>query len=90
MDVEKSKGGLIRREAVTEMLDPVTRVHVERAAEALQKEFAGTFSRQTIARYIAESVDLLGKSKAQDFVAVLAHRFARERLKALGQPKDCL
>jgi arsenate reductase len=70
---------------MTKTLDPVTRVHVERAADALEDEFAGTFSRETIARYIAESVDLLGESKVKDFVAVLAHRFARERLKALAQ-----
>jgi arsenate reductase (thioredoxin) len=70
---------------MTQTLDPVTRVHVERAADALEDEFAGTFSRETIARYIAESVDLLGESKVKDFVAVLAHRFARERLKALAQ-----
>jgi arsenate reductase len=70
---------------MTEMLDPVTRVRVERATEALEDEFAGTFSRETIVRYIAESVDLLGESKVKDFVAVLAHRFARERLKALAQ-----
>ena len=70
---------------MTEMLDPVTRQHVEKAAEALQDEFAGTFSRETIARFIAESVDLLGESKINVFVPVLAHRFARERLKALGQ-----
>jgi arsenate reductase (thioredoxin) len=70
---------------MTEMLDPVTRQHVEKAADALQDEFAGTFSRETIARYIAESVDLLGASKINVFVPVLAHRFARERLTALGQ-----
>jgi len=70
---------------VTEMLDPVTRNHVEKAADALQEEFAGTFSRETIARYIAESVDLLGGSKVNVFVPVLAHRFTRERLKALAQ-----
>jgi arsenate reductase (thioredoxin) len=70
---------------MTEMLDPITRQHVEKAAEALQDEFAGTFSPETIARYIAESVDLLGGSKINVFVPVLAHRFARERLKALGQ-----
>ena len=70
---------------MTEMLDPVTRSHVEKAAEALQDEFAGTFSRQTIARFIAESVDLLGESKVNVYVPVLAHRFARERLKALAQ-----
>jgi protein-tyrosine-phosphatase len=70
---------------MTETLDPVTRAHVERAAEALEGEFAGTFSRQTISRYLAESVDLLGGSKVNVFVPVLAHRFARERLRALAQ-----
>jgi arsenate reductase len=70
---------------VTEMLDPITRQHVEKAAEALEDEFAGIFSRATIERFIAESVDLLGGSKVTVFVPVLAHRFARERLKALGQ-----
>jgi arsenate reductase (thioredoxin) len=70
---------------MTQTLDPVTRAHVERAADALEDEFAGTFSHETIARYIAESVDLLGETKVKEFVAVLAHRFARERLRALAQ-----
>jgi protein-tyrosine-phosphatase len=68
----------------------VTRSHVEKAAEALQDEFAGTFSRETIARFLAESVDLLGDSKINVFVPVLAHRFARERLRALGQAEGLL
>jgi arsenate reductase (thioredoxin) len=67
------------------VLDPVTRRHVEKAADALQEEFDGTFGRETIARYLAESVDLLGSPEINVFVPVLAHRFARERLKALGQ-----
>ena len=75
---------------MTEMLDPITRQHVEKAAEALQDEFAGTFWRATIARYIAESVDLLGESKINVFVPVLAHRFARERLRALGQAEGTI
>ncbi len=75
---------------MTEMLDPVTRAHVEKAAGALQVEFAGTFSQETIARFIAESVDLLGESKVNVFVPVLAHRFARERLKALGQAEGLI
>jgi arsenate reductase (thioredoxin) len=75
---------------VTEMLDPITRQHVERAAEALQDEFAGTFSRETITRYIAESLDLLGDAKITVYVPVLAHRFARERLKALGQAEGLI
>jgi protein-tyrosine-phosphatase len=73
-----------------EVLDPVTRKHVERAAEALQREFAGVFSQETIARYIAESADLLGESRVNVFVPVLVHRFARERLKALGQVEGAI
>jgi len=73
-----------------EVLDPITRQHVEKAADALQEEFAGTFGRETIARYIAESVDLLGNSSVSVFVPVLAHRFARERLKALGQAEGLI
>jgi hypothetical protein len=72
------------------VLDPVTRHHVEQAAEALQREFAGVFSQETIARYIAESTDLLGGAKINVFVPVLVHRFARERLKALGQAEGTI
>jgi arsenate reductase len=73
-----------------EVLDPVTRMHVERAAEALQREFEGIFSRETVARYIAESVDLLGGARINVFVPVLAHRFAQERLRALGQAETLI
>jgi arsenate reductase len=73
-----------------EVLDPVTRQHVERAAEALKREFEGVFSQETIARYMAESVDLLGDAEINVFVPVLAHRFARERLRALGQADNLI
>jgi hypothetical protein len=56
------------------MLAPVTRQHVENAAAALQEEFAGVFSQETMAGLIAESVDLLGESRVKGFVPVLAHR----------------
>ena len=70
---------------MSQALDPVTQHHVRQAADALGDEFAGVFSRETIERYIAESVDLLGPGRINVFVPVLAHRFARERLKALAQ-----
>jgi arsenate reductase (thioredoxin) len=73
-----------------EVLDPITRKHVERAAEALQEEFRGIFSVETIARYIADSTDRLGESRINVFVPVLAHRFARERLMALGQSQGVI
>jgi protein-tyrosine-phosphatase len=71
-------------------LDPATRQHVERLAQALRDEFAGVFSVETIERYLAESVDQLGGSRINVFVPVLAHRFARERLRALGQAEGVI
>jgi arsenate reductase len=70
---------------MAQTLDPVTQHHVNQAANRLAEEFTGIFSEETIARYIAESTDLLGDAKINVFVPVLAHRFARERLKALAQ-----
>jgi len=49
------------------------------------------FSEETIARYIGESVDLLGETpRSTVYVPVLAHRFARKRLKHLPKWKDGL
>jgi hypothetical protein len=53
----------MRGDTVPQILDPVTQHHVDQAARALVSEFAGIFSEQTIARYIAESLDLLGDSR---------------------------
>ena len=69
-------------------LDPVTQHHLDQAAERLADEFAGIFSRETIARYMADSKDLLGEARINVFVPVLAHRFTRERLKALAQAEE--
>ena len=68
-----------------ETLDPVTQHHINQAADRLADEFAGVFSQETIARYMAESTDLLGQARINVFVPVLAHRFCRERLRALAQ-----
>ena len=75
---------------MTEMLDPVTRHQIAGLTESLVGEFAGIFSRETIARYISESADILTGSKIVDFVPVLSYRFARERLKALGQAEGSI
>ncbi len=75
---------------MSQALDPVTQQHVRRAAEGLASEFAGVFSPETIERYIAESLDLLGDARVNVFVPVLAHRFARERLKALAQAEGMM
>jgi arsenate reductase (thioredoxin) len=70
---------------MTQALDPVTEHHLRQAADRLSEEFAGIFSQETITRYMIESTDLLGDAKISVYVPVLAHRFARERLKALAQ-----
>jgi protein-tyrosine-phosphatase len=75
---------------MSQTLDPVTQHHVRQAADRLADEFKGIYSEQTIERYIAESLDLLGESRLNVFVPVLAHRFARERLRALAQSEGVL
>jgi len=71
-------------------LDPVTQHHIEQAADRFAEEFVGVFSRETINCYMVESQDMLGDARLNVFVPVLAHRFARERLKALAQAEGMI
>jgi len=66
-------------------VDLTTRAHLERGIESLRSEFAGTFSSETIERYVTESLEALPRRRITDFVPLLVHRFARERLRALAQ-----
>src|ERR687896_1310212 len=66
-------------------VDLITRGHLEKGLERLRDEFAGTFSVETVERFMAESLEALAGSRLKDFVPLFVHRFARERLRALGQ-----
>ena len=66
-------------------VDLITLGHLERGLAGLREEFADTFSSETIERYMAESLEALGGARLKDFVPLFVHRFARERLRALGQ-----
>jgi arsenate reductase (thioredoxin) len=66
-------------------VDPITREHIDRELDALTGEFQGTFSRETIERYVDESLERLSGARFEDFVPLFVHRFARERLRALAQ-----
>ena len=66
-------------------VDLITRGHLEKGLERLRDEFAGTFSAETVERFMAESLEALGGARLKDFVPLFVHRFARERLRALGQ-----
>jgi arsenate reductase (thioredoxin) len=63
----------------------VVRLHVEKAVDALAEEFEGVHSRERIAELMDDSVrQLAGDSQVEDFIPALAHRFTRERLKAMA------
>jgi len=68
-----------------QQLDPATREHIERGLDSLTEEFSGVFSRETIERYVQETLDSLRNPRFEDFVPLFVHRFARERLRALAQ-----
>jgi arsenate reductase (thioredoxin) len=66
-------------------VDLITRSHLEKGLNTLRVEFEGIFSPETVERYMAESLEALGGCRLKDFVPLFVHRFARERLRALGQ-----
>lgn len=82
---DRSSSIPLKGETVEAVLDPITQQHIRRAAESLKAEFQGIFSVETIERLIAESSAGLAKARISSFVPTLTHRFARERLRALGQ-----
>jgi arsenate reductase (thioredoxin) len=67
-------------------LSPVARLHVEKAVEALLDEFGDRHSREEIEQIMDDSLRRLVRgAEVEDFIPALAHRFARERVKALGR-----
>jgi len=66
-------------------VEPATREHIERGLDSLSEEFEGVFSRETIERYVQESLESLQDARFEDFVPLFVNRFARERLRALAQ-----
>jgi arsenate reductase (thioredoxin) len=66
-------------------VDVITRNHLEKGLASLEEEFSGILSAETVERFMAESIQALSGSRLKDFVPLFVHRFARERLRALGQ-----
>jgi arsenate reductase (thioredoxin) len=61
-------------------------LQVKQAARRLREEFAGTFSAETIERYIVDSQAKLGsRARFTTWLPVLIERFTRDRLKALAR-----
>lgn len=70
---------------MTDVFDPITRRRIADDLRRLHEEFVGTFSEETVDRYVAESTRALSTSRVQMYVPIFVHRFARERLRALAQ-----
>ncbi len=61
-----------------------------RTVAALSREFEGIFADETISRFVRESLERWPAPKVKAHVEVLAHRFTRERLRALGQAEGTI
>jgi arsenate reductase (thioredoxin) len=70
-------------------LSSIAKLHIERAVDGLAAEFEGIHSRDTIQRIMDDSVRRLVRgAQVEDFLPSLAHRFTRERLKALARSQQ--
>lgn len=67
-------------------LDLAARNRLKTTATILNREFKGIFAAEIIERFLVESIDRLSADAAYTgFIPLLAERFARERLRALGK-----
>jgi arsenate reductase (thioredoxin) len=66
-------------------LRPATRAHLEKQVDDLHEEFHGVVSREAVARVVEESLVSISEARFDDYIPLLAYRFSRERLVALGQ-----
>ena len=64
---------------------------VRRVTAVLHDQFSGTFGRETVERFVVDSLEqLLPTAKVTTFLPVLAEKFAKERLRALGKVEGSL
>ncbi len=68
----------------------LSEIEFSRTVAALSREFQGIFAQATIARFVKESLERWPAPKIRAHVEVLAYRFTRERLRALGQAEGTI
>ncbi|MGD9932712.1 MAG: three-helix bundle dimerization domain-containing protein [Dehalococcoidia bacterium] len=62
------------------------KLRIKKESASLAEEFAGTFSAETVERFVNEAFESFrSRPRLLDFVPLFVRRFARERLTALGQ-----
>jgi protein-tyrosine-phosphatase len=76
---------------VSERIDPAEREMLGNLVDHLASSFEGTFSYETVARYLEECYSALAaKARTTAFLALLTERFTRERLTALAQAEGTI
>jgi arsenate reductase len=70
--------------------DKAVREHLDSAVAQLMEEFDGIYSENEIRAVVDESARRLSSGNVAAFVPILAHRFARERLRAYAQTQGHL
>ena len=76
--------------ASTDKSDLLSEVEFNRTVSALSREYDGIFSDETVARFVQESLDRWPTPKVRSHIEVLAFRFTRDRLRALGQAEGTI
>lgn len=71
--------------------DPVLRGHLEGVCASLAGEFEGVFSPETVRDYVESTLtEQHLTARVRTFIPVFVHRYARERLRALGQVRGVI
>ncbi|MGO8687309.1 MAG: arsenate reductase ArsC [Candidatus Dormibacteria bacterium] len=71
------------------MITPGERKELEGASRRISRDFAGVFSLETVEECVMDSFDrLTATATVTNYLTILAERFARERLEAMGQAES--
>jgi arsenate reductase (thioredoxin) len=74
----------------SELAPQVADHELARIVDRLTADFSGTFSRETIDRFVRESFGQLRNAKVRAYVSLFTERFARDRLRAAGQAEGTI
>lgn len=73
-----------------EWVTPTLRSRIDGVCRLLAEEFTGVFSKETVTQYVEGTLDRYADHRVPDYVPIFVQRFARERLRALGQAEGAI
>jgi protein-tyrosine-phosphatase len=74
----------------SELTDTELAYHLKVASSRVMDEFSGLFAPETIERFLTESKEAFRSVRVKTFVPIMVEKFARERLRALGQAEGSM